>query len=247
MTYDVAALARRRMRKALLGGVVVLLVVGGLVAALVAFTGGSDTNEKKQNPPQTTSAHNTNPVIPPETLRKLVWSEFQGVELPYSPTCGPQKHSDGLASGFTQDPLGAVLAAIHISVRTNSTVGSDVFRPTIRDQMTGPNVEKFLAGNERDYEQTRKEGGIAAGKPLSKGYAKLGGFRIEHYDDSYAAIHLVVEGPTAQGGSTQYNFRIEIKRIDGDWKALVPVNEEWDSAISGEQAGQDYIRFPSRG
>lgn len=168
------------------------------------------------------------------------------MEVPYSATSGPKKHDNDLASGFTRDPLGALLAAIHIGGRAVSVVGSDVFRPTIRDQMTGPNVGEFLAENEKDYEQSRQEASIAPGKPLSETYATLLGFRLEHYDSSYAAIHLLVQGPTSQGGSTQSDFRIEVKWVDGDWKALVPVNEEWDSAMTSVQPEQSYIKFPER-
>ena len=59
-------------------------------------------------------------------------------QLPVSATAGPHHIHNGLSGGFTDTPLGAVLAAVNIAVRTAAQWGPRIYRPTINHHVIGP-------------------------------------------------------------------------------------------------------------
>lgn len=56
-------------------------------------------------------------------LAGLRWADYHGVQLPGSPLAGPRQAAGGLARGFADTPLGALLAAVNIGVRANAQWG----------------------------------------------------------------------------------------------------------------------------
>ncbi|MGH8420751.1 MAG: hypothetical protein ACRER3_00155 [Pseudomonas fluorescens] len=248
MTFDVEQRAKRRTRLALLTGVIVVLAIAVVVAVVVA-SGGDDHDGDRGGKAPTSEGKSTGttPAISPQALGALSWRTVNGTDLPYSPTSGPRQHDRDLAVGFAHDPLGAVLAAIHITARAGSSSGSDIFEPTIRNQMTGPKLDKFLAETKASYEQTRQQERTPPGKPTSRDVGGVLGFRVEHYDPSYAAIHMLVKVPNPNAGKDiRFDFRVEVKWASGDWKALVPVDENWGTAMTPAQADGTYTKFPGQ-
>ena len=97
--------------------------------------------------------------IPPSPMAATVrWTNFHGIELPVSPQAGPHFMHNGLARGFTDTPLGAVLAAVNIGVRTAAQWGPGIYRPTILHQVTGPDAITLLHADRRDYAALREIG-----------------------------------------------------------------------------------------
>ena len=68
---------------------------------------------------------------------EVSWTRLAGVDLPMSPDTGPTQTEGGLARGFAHTPAGAVVAALHLLVRTTPQVGPAVFDPTMTDQVVG--------------------------------------------------------------------------------------------------------------
>ena len=121
------------------------------------------------------------PQLPQVSLAGLRWSGYHGVELPSSPAAGPRDTSGGLASGFADTPLGALLAALNIAVRANAQWGPGVYGPTIRDQVTGPDAAALLAGCQADYAQASQAAHITDGAPLGNAYVSEEAFRWVAY------------------------------------------------------------------
>ncbi len=247
MTYDVATLTRRRLRKTLLIGLTLLLVVVVVVVFVaVAAGGGSDTENGEASAPVVTGEPGGGETtVPQEALNSLTWSDSTGAEVPISTDSGPRFQRDGLATGFAQNPLGAVLAAVHISGNTGASRGPAIFMPTINAQMTGAQLQEFLVATQRDYEQRRLEQNVSSGGPLAARYAVLLGFRIEHYEQEYAAIRLLSREPGPVAEAIQFDFRVEVRWLDGGWKALVPVDQTWNSALT-PASNEGYTKFPGR-
>ena len=114
-------------------------------------------------------------------LAGLRWSDYHGVELPSSPAAGPRDTSGGLASGFADTPLGALLAALNIGVRANAQWGPAIFGPTIRDQVTGPDAAALLASCQSGYDQASQAAHITGGQPLGDAYVTEEAFRWVAY------------------------------------------------------------------
>ncbi len=117
------------------------------------------------------------PQLPQVSLAGLRWSDYHGVKLPSSPAAGPRDTCGGLASGFADTPLGALLAALNIAVRANAQWGPGVFGPTIRDQVTGPDAAALLSGCQAAYAQASQAAHVTGGAPLGNAYVTEEAFR----------------------------------------------------------------------
>src|SRR5262249_14504728 len=129
-------------RHRLLTAIVLMIALATVGAAVVLARGGRDS---------ATPGHGRRPAVPASSggasaaprqvsLGGLRWSDFHGVRLPSSPADGPRETNGGLASGYSDTPLGALLAALNIAVRANAQWGPPIFGPTIRHQVTGPDA-----------------------------------------------------------------------------------------------------------
>ena len=94
------------------------------------------------------------------------WVRVAGVDLPVSAATGPTQAVGGLARGFAHTPAGAVVAALHLLVRTSPQVGPAVFDPTITAQVVGPDAGGDARQVTADYQQAAAAAGIAYGQPL---------------------------------------------------------------------------------
>ena len=81
------------------------------LALIVLLTGcGSD------EPTDTADTITTTTIDPDRAPTEVRWEPYQGITLPIGAD-GPRQTSGGTATGFTQSPQGAALAAINHSVR----------------------------------------------------------------------------------------------------------------------------------
>jgi len=187
------------------------------------------------------------PRDPQAGLAALRWASYHGVRLPSSPVAGPRDTAGGLASGFADTPLGALLAAVNIAVRANAQWGPGVFAPVIRGQVTGPDAAALLAACQASYAQAAQAAGITGGQPLGSGYATEQAFRWVAWSPPAATIDLVTAGPGSGGLTVRAVTRIQVTWDGADWKVIAPPGGDWASAASPLSSLASYTLFPGQG
>ncbi|MFI5614946.1 hypothetical protein [Amycolatopsis sp. NPDC051903] len=114
--------------------VVMLLVVVGVVAFLVGQSNPDQAQPAPVVPPVASSA----PATQPANDCGLRWDHApDGTPVPTSPCYGPHQQGYGLASGFTQNAMGAVIASVNLGARLASAAGEAVYTPTLQRQTVG--------------------------------------------------------------------------------------------------------------
>ena len=175
------------------------------------------------------------------------WHNYHGVELPSSPAAGPRDTAGGLASGFADTPLGALLAALNIAVRANAQWGPGIFGPVIRDQVTGPDAAALLAGCQAAYNQAAEAAHVTGGRPLGDAYVTEEAFRWVTYTPSDATVNLVSAGPGSQGLTVRAVTRMQVTWDGGDWQVVAPPGGDWGNAASLLSSLSGYTIFPGQG
>jgi hypothetical protein len=186
------------------------------------------------------------PRVPQTALAGLRWSSYHGVELPSSPQAGPRGTSGGLASGFADTPLGALLAAVNIAVRANTQWGPAVFTPTITRQVAGPDAAALLAACQAAYAQAAQAAGITGGGPLGSAHVTEQAFRWAGYTPADATIDLVSAGPGSQGVTVRAVTRVEVTWDGTDWQVIAPPGGDWTNAASLLTSLSGYTIFPGQ-
>lgn len=152
--------------------------------------------------------------------------------MPVVAGIGPAKLEKGLARGFAQTPAGSVLAAIHIQLRaTGPDFGPNVYRPTIADQVVGPDKGKLLAAVEAEY-QTASAGGVtASGAPVGNlsrikaARSQVIGYRVDSFDQNQAIVQLLSQlYPSGGGDRALVNAATVMRWVEGDWRLTAPLN-----------------------
>ena len=235
----------------------VLVVAGALAAvtgaAIIAWPArhvapgtASPSGPARRIPPSVPAASPSVPGQPPATdLAGLGWTDFHGVELPVSRSAGPRDVRGGLASGFADSRLGALLAAVHIGVRANAQWGPGVFGPTIRDQVTGPGAAALLSACRASYEQARQATGVLPGHALGRAYVVEEAFRWVAYTPAGATVDIVSAGPGSNGGTVRAVTRIEVAWSGRDWRVIAPPGGDWGNSAAPLTSITGYIRFPN--
>jgi hypothetical protein len=177
----------------------------------------------------------------------LHWVSYHGVELPSSSQAGPRNTANGLASGYADTSLGALLAAVNIGVRANAQWGPDVFGPTIRAQVTGPDAAALLADCQAAYGQAARTAHIVDGKTLGSAYVVEEAFRWVTYTPSEATVDVVSAGPGSQGLTARAVTRIQVTWDGSDWKVIAPLGGDWANAASVLTSLAGYTVFPGQG
>lgn len=157
--------------------------------------------------------------------------DLLGIDLPASRSAGPHLTDGGRAAGFARDRFGAVLAAVHISSRTGAEVGPAVYRRTIAQQLTGPDVKALLAITDVDYERKRAAGGVPSGQPLGRAYGELIGYRVESYAGDRAVVRVLTRGPVVPGRPSTYDSRLTLLWINSDWRLMAPPGGDWSRVV----------------
>jgi hypothetical protein len=224
-------------------------MLGGWVAlALTVGTGTGHGPARAPRPPAPASAPGTTaPQVPRVDLDGLRWSSYHGVELPSSPTAGPRHIRNGLAYGFADTPLGALLAAVNIGVRANAQWGPSVFTPTIRNQVTGADTSALLASCRSVYDQASRAAHLTQGRPLGNANATEEAFRWISYTPADATVDLVSAGPGSQGETVRAVTRIEVVWDAGDWRAIAPPGGDWGNSAARLSSLAGYTIFPGQG
>ena len=175
----------------------------------------------------------------------MSWIDFHGIQLPVSAKAGPRHRHNGLARGFADTPLGAVLAAVNIGVRTAAQWGPRIYRPTINHQVTGPGARALLAADNSDYAALRAAAHVAPGQPAGRGYAVEAAYRLTAYTPTAATADIVTEGPASNGTTAIAVTRIQVVWRRGDWRVVAPPGGTWASSATTASSLRDYTAFPN--
>jgi hypothetical protein len=237
----------RRAPRRLLPAVAAAIAVAVAGLALLLARGGTAGHGAAPGRRPAASAPAAGPQLPQVSLAGLRWSDYHGVELPSSPAAGPRDTSGGLASGFTDTPLGALLAALNIAVRANAQWGPDIYGPTIRDQVIGPDAAALLSSCQADYAQASQAAHITGGAPLGNAYVTEEAFRWVAWTPSDATVDLVSAGPGSQGTTVQATTRVEVVWSGGDWQVVAPAGGDWGNAAAELSSLSGYTIFPGQG
>ncbi len=145
-----------------------------------------------------------------------VW--LDGTAVPASPQDGPGRGPWPLASGYADDPAGAVLAAVGIAVRSSGQLGPDVFVPAISRQVTGPGARAMLAAAWQDYAQAAaRHPPSVPGGPAGTATASARAFRLASFTPAAAAVQIL-----AAAGASQAVIQLQVRWLDGDWRLVAP-------------------------
>lgn len=226
------------------------------VAALALVAGGvyllSRTHQRSHS--TTATARPARPTVrrtvPPRRvapgevdLSGVSWRDFHGVQLPYSHANGPAEVGGNRAWGFADSAGGAVFAAVHIGVRANAQWGPDIFEPTIRYQVDGPDKAVLLDQLGLAYQQLADKAGVSGGGPVGRAYAVEEGFRVESFSRDAATVDVVTAGPGSDGTTVRTATRIQLVWHDQDWRVLAPPGGDWGSSAHLVGSLDGYQRF----
>ena len=151
----------------------------------------------------------------------LTWeSVLSGIELPISRSAGPRTTSNGRALGFQRSELGSALAAVHLTYRTIPEAGSEVFEPTIREQVIGDKTEKMLSYVGQQYESERVKQGVAAGRPLAPGAGRPLAYQVTKFTEQQADVTLFAGFNT--DATKFFAFPLQVRWDNADWRLVAP-------------------------
>jgi hypothetical protein len=177
----------------------------------------------------------------------LHWTDFHGIQLPESAGVGPRHTRGGLAWGFADIQEGALLAAINIAVRTAAQWGPDIYRPTIRHQVTGPDAATLLKADAGSYTALRAAAHVRSGQPTGRGYAVEAGFRFVVFTPADATVDILTEGPDSGGTTVRTATRVEVVWLRGDWRVVAPPGGDWANSATAISSLTGYTTFPNEG
>ncbi|MEV5574521.1 hypothetical protein AB0L06_31185 [Spirillospora sp. NPDC052269] len=210
----------------------------GVVLALGSFALLPDHRGHDQRvvrPP--TSVSDQLQASPATPLSGLEWRDFHGFRLPYSASEGPHFIKGDRAAGFTRSPLGALLAAVHVSVRSDPRWGLATASDTVNTQFIGPDRTGILASMN-----------LASATPgTPRAYATLEAFRWQGYTPVTASLDVVSAGPGDSDQVVRAVTRIQVQWDNGDWRVVAPPGGTWLAAAAPISSADGYTRFPTTG
>jgi hypothetical protein len=172
----------------------------------------------------------------------LTWERVAGIDLPVSGEHGPRNLNLGRAVEFAQSPPGAVLAALHLIVRTSYQVGPHVWEPTLRDQVVGPDADAYTEEVRADHRAALRRGDAA-----DRIYAAIAGVRLDSYRPEAASMRVLIEAPTGTG-TARAAAVVQVSWVDGDWRLVAPPHGDWSTVRTPvpAHAVTDYTPPPAR-
>jgi hypothetical protein len=239
--------AAGRARRSWPAAAVVIIVLAAGLALAVTYGRAGNPAPGHRPPAPSAAPASSGPRLARAGLAGLRWNGYYGVRLPSSPAAGPYHTGNGLAWGFADTPLGALLAAVNIAVRANAWWGPGVFVPVIEDQVTGPDAAALLASCQADYGQASQAARITGGKPLGSVHVTEEAFRWAGWSPAGAAVDLVSAGPGSGGVTIWASTRIQVIWSGGDWRVLAPPGGDWGNAATRLTSLAGYTVFPGQG
>ncbi|MCK9900752.1 hypothetical protein CC117_12020 [Parafrankia colletiae] len=165
-----------------------------------------------------------------------------GERIARSPSAGPSRLDNNLATGFARTPLGAVVAGINIAGRADGSLGEPIYRPTIERQVIGDGQADLLRRVHRDGRPDVP----ATGEQTDGTGVGSHGFTLHSYTDDEATISYLLVA--TRGSQHKYAvYRLTVRWVDGDWKLLAPPNGDFGAVISTPTSIDGFQPFERRG
>ena len=205
--------------------VVAVIVIAGTSVGALLLIDASNVTELETTPtsPQVGKASKVPVASTAGERSTAVPMQWHGAVLPTS-EAGPATVTASRARTFSRTPLGAALAAVHISVRMDPLTGPSVFRPTVRQQTRGDH-ETWLARLNETYRDAAKSQGLRNGTPVFSATGFVVGWRIADNRADFldptlrrVSVDLLVVKPDGD----EKVFRIPLKWSRGDWAVVLP-------------------------
>jgi hypothetical protein len=245
-----AAIVVRRGRFPLLPAALAAVAVAAAAVIALAWH-GSGGGGPARGPAAAVSVQGTAsqpaPELPVLDLGGLTWHSFHGVMLPSSPAAGPRDTAGGTAAGFSDTPLGALVAAVNIGIRANAQWGPGIFGPEIRRDVTGPSAAQLLADCQAGYASQAKADGISGGQPLGSVTVTVRAFRWIAWTPAAALLDLVSAGPGSQGGTVMASAQLEVIWEHGDWRLVAPPGGDFGNSAAVLTSLAGYTVFAGQG
>lgn len=247
----------------------VLVVAAALVAALgwVLTTRTWTTTEPPAGDGTTVSADDGTQASS-GTAGDVTWRDFAGISLPVSATSGPHCTDGGRTSCFAHTNAGAAVAAVHLLVHTFPFAGSNVFGPTISDQIVGPDAPLFARLTADAYRQVAPAAGIPDGAPVPSEGGWVAGYRLDQTfaqgaqqqsssdagneatpgtDPHVVRVLIRQTDSDGQTGFTEYTVRLVWR--GSDWALVAPTWGDWRNAARALPAADrsDYLTYDTLG
>ena len=179
------------------------------------------------------------PTTDPSVLPSdLTFATVLGVRVPVSPTIGPKDMAAG--RGFAQTPIGAVLAAVQIILRTTPQAGSKIFESTFDHQVTGAGAAGLRFDTTNEYESDRLKYATPYGDPAGTITVSFYGYQIESSTDTTVTLRLLTQTPDKDGQMVFVTGVMQMVWATGDWWLVAPPNGDWETAMTvvpGSAAG----------
>jgi hypothetical protein len=213
-----------------------LLVVLIIVIALVGWTVSARSTRSTVTPVAATPESTPSPertygdFNPPRPDHNVSWRVFAGISLPISVTAGPYYLSDTRATGFAHTADGAAIAAAQLLVRTFPFAGSDTFKPTIAQQVTGSGAPALARLTQQTYQQAAAAADIRKGAPIRSTDGWVAGYRLDRHKNPTgpnARVDVLIAATGEGSGFTTY--RVDLTWQDGDWRLIAPAWGDWRS------------------
>jgi len=213
-----------------------LFAVLALVLALIGWTISTRPSQSTVTPIATSPEPSSSPektyadFKAPRPDRDVAWRVFAGISLPISTTAGPYYLSDTRATGFAHTADGAAIAAAQLLVRTFPFAGSDTFKPTIAEQVTGPGAPALARLTQQTYQESATAAGVREGAPIRSTDGWVAGYRLDRDKDPTgptAGVDVLVAATGEGSGFTTY--KVELAWQNGDWRLIAPAWGDWRS------------------
>ncbi|MEH0971566.1 hypothetical protein V6U77_10570 [Micromonospora sp. CPCC 205546] len=232
MTYDVIDRARHRTRRWVTTITLAAAAATSLGVAAVAAMRDEPTAAAQQ------AGVTAAAPVPDPTARAVAlpadlrWTPVAGISLPVSGQAGPLDTSGGAARRFSHDEAGALLAAVHITVRCAPQLGPGVFDQTLQKQVVGADAPAMRSTIGQDYDHLRANANVPYGQPVGRLEAVLRGYQLTNYSQQAASVLLLTEARDAQGNPLLAATTVYLQWTGTDWALLAPAGGDFSAAVS---------------
>jgi hypothetical protein len=164
----------------------------------------------------------------------LSWRPLSGqtpTQLPYGgDRYGPCHPTATVATGYAHTPVGALIAATQIMIR--SSASGPIGMQTIQRQVAGGPWKQKMLDNLSG--QTADPNAAGAG---------ITAYAINSYTPEACDVSVAIHYPAPPNDLV---FRINVQWDDGDWKMLAPVGGDWSAAVSQPTTLDGFVSWGPR-
>ncbi|MEU8052135.1 hypothetical protein [Micromonospora haikouensis] len=208
-------------------GLLAIVLLAGLVAGLAvvlppddpALPTAADATATAAPPDSTSPADQQQSPLPTSAPSDVTWELVGQTAVPVSASAGPRTRDGGVASGFAHTPVGALVAAAQITIRSGFSAGRASWEPTIQRQFEpSPDRDRLLATLRAAGESPVQPGDLS----------QIFGYQYQSYSPDTAVIGLVLSAPSV--GTPRYHvLSLSLRWHEDDWHVVAPPGGAWTS------------------